>query len=153
MSLFPFFVFIPIADLFLLIKSGSIIGFFPTLAIIICTASIGVYFLKQQSIKTFNNFNQKMANLNSPIKEVFDSASLLIAGALLITPGFITDILGFLLLLPLSRDFIQQKLIKKLLNNSSFTFYSSNYGQSKTTNDNNIIDADFTEIKDNDKTK
>ncbi len=153
MSLFPFFVFIPIADLFLLIKSGSIIGFLPTLAIIICTASVGVYFLKQQSIKTFNNFNQKIANLTSPIKEVFDSGSLLIAGALLITPGFITDIIGFLLLFPVSRDFIQQKLLKKLLNNSSFTFYSSNYGQRETTNDNNVIDAEFTEIKNDDNNK
>jgi len=94
------FIAVPIIEIFLLIKVGSIIGAIPTILMIIITAVIGAYLLKAQGISTINRVQSSLQKGEIPAIEMMEGLVLLICGALLLTPGFFTDALGFLALIP-----------------------------------------------------
>lgn len=86
------------------------IGFGTALLLSLCSAILGGALVKHQGIKTFFAFQESLQSGNIPSKELFDGLCLAAAGAMLITPGFVTDALGFSLLIPQIRDFLRQKL-------------------------------------------
>ncbi len=106
------FIAIAIAEVYVLIGVGGLIGTGPTIALIILTGVIGVNMLKGQGISVFARFQEKLATGQAPAEEMVEGVLLVLAGAFLITPGFLTDTLGFLWLIPQSRDWFAKKLIK-----------------------------------------
>ena len=105
----PFFLLIvglPALEIFLMIKIGSELGVINTLVLIFLTAIIGVYFARLQGIQTLKTGIINLYQNKSPIYELLTGASIAIAALLLIIPGFFTDFIGFLLLIPLTRKVV-----------------------------------------------
>jgi len=101
--LFLLFIIIPIIEIFLLMQIGALIGAWPTITIVIITAWLGAKNVKQQGVATLNSVQTKIAQGEAPSEEIVSGLMLLIAGVLLVTPGFATDIFGLLLLVPAFR--------------------------------------------------
>ena len=97
------FLVIPIIEIYLLIKVGGYIGVLPTIALVVLTAVIGASLLKSQGTQTYLRFNQSLSEGRVPANEILEGVALLIGGALLLTPGFFTDLIGFFCLLPFTR--------------------------------------------------
>ena len=117
-----FIICIPLIEIYLLIKVGSMIGAFNTIFLIFFTAITGVYFARLAGLNAIRSgFNQLIKN-EIPIYEIISGAALAFAAALLILPGFLTDLIGFLLIIPITRKFfissISFKLKNKKINNS-----------------------------------
>ncbi len=113
---------IPLIEIYLLIKVGSMIGAFNTIFLIFFTAITGVYFARLAGLNTIRSgFNQLIRN-EVPVYEIISGAALAFAALLLIIPGFLTDLIGFLLIIPITRKFfissISFKLKKKNINNN-----------------------------------
>ena len=102
-SFFLLFIGLPALEIFLLIKIGSQVGALNTLALIFLTAIIGIYFVKLQGIQTLKSGMVNLYQNKMPIYEMMSGASIAIAALLLIVPGFFTDLIGFLLLIPFTR--------------------------------------------------
>lgn len=104
--LFLLFAIMPIIEIALLVKVGGIIGGWNTIAIVIITAFIGAYFVKREGLHTLQKAQMKMQQGEMPGQEMVDGIMLAVAGVLMVTPGFITDIFGILLVLPVTRHII-----------------------------------------------
>ena len=133
------FIVIPVIEISLFIEIGSFIGSFNTILLIFTTALIGVYFVRQQGISTYSKLYNQLQNQEAPIQTMFEGLVILISGILLITPGFFTDALGFLGLIPLTRV-----IFIKILANSVL----SRYGMKNQGPDDGSIEGDFEEIND-----
>jgi len=117
-----FIICIPLIEIYLLIKVGGMIGAFNTIFLIFFTAITGVYFARLAGLNAIRSgFNQLIKN-EIPIYEIISGAALAFAALLLILPGFLTDLIGFLLIIPITRKFfissISFKLKNKKINNS-----------------------------------
>ena len=112
-SFFLLFVSIPALEVFLMIKIGGKIGALNTVSLIFLTAIIGIYFAKLEGIKTMRSGVMNIYQNKIPIYEMISGASIAIAALLLIIPGFFTDIIGFLLLIPFTRKILISFLITK----------------------------------------
>ena len=111
----PFFIIfigIPTLEIFLMIKIGSQVGALNTIAMIFLTAIIGIYFAKLQGIQTLKSGMVNLYQNKMPIYEIMSGASIAIAALLLIIPGFFTDLIGFLLLIPFTRRIIFSLVLK-----------------------------------------
>ena len=109
-----FIIGIPLIEIYLMIKIGSIIGAFNTIFLIFFTAITGIYFAKLEGLNTVRSgFNQLIKN-EIPIYEIISGAALAFAAILLIIPGFLTDLVGFLLIIPITRKFFIKSLSSKL---------------------------------------
>jgi UPF0716 protein FxsA len=97
------FIVVPIAELYVIVQVGQLIGLWPTLALLLADALLGSMLLKQQGRSAWRRFNEALAERRFPGKEVADGALIVIGGTLLLTPGFITDVFGLLLLIPPTR--------------------------------------------------
>jgi len=107
-KLFLIFALIPVIELALLIKIGSIIGIFNTITIVILTAIIGAYMVKSEGLGVMYRIQQNMQENIFPAEELINGMMILIAGALLLTPGFFTDVIGFLMVFPFTRKHIKK---------------------------------------------
>ena len=134
------FILIPIIEISLFIEIGSNIGSFNTICLIFLTAIIGVYFVRQQGLSTFQRLANQIQKLETPIQTVGEGLVIFLSGILLITPGFFTDTIGFLGLIPFTRIFFV-KLVA--------TFILSRYGVYKKKTD-DTIEADYFEIDESD---
>jgi UPF0716 protein FxsA len=110
---FLVFIGLPALEIFIMIKVGGHVGALNTVALILLTAVIGVYFAKIQGIHALKSGMLNMYQNKVPIYEMISGASLAFAALLLIIPGFFTDLVGFLLLIPLSRKVLFKILFKK----------------------------------------
>ncbi len=97
------FIVVPIAELFVIIKVGELIGVWPTLALLLADALLGSLLLRHQGRGAWRRFNQALAARRFPGREVADGVLIVIGGTLLLTPGFLTDIAGLFLLIPPTR--------------------------------------------------
>ena len=104
---------IPVIEILLFIKIGENIGAFNTILLIFFTAILGIYFARIQGIKTLKSGFINIYQNKIPLYEIFSGASIAIAALFLIIPGFFTDIIGFLLLIPFTRKFLVSFLIRK----------------------------------------
>ena len=132
--LFLLFIAIPALEVFLFIEIGAQIGAIVTIALIFLTAVIGIYFAKLQGIQTLKSGMINMYQNKVPVYELISGASIAIAALLLIFPGFFTDFIGFLLLVPLTR---------KILFTSAFR----NKIKKEKQNQNKTIDGEIIENK------
>ena len=107
LRLFLLFTLVPALELYFIIKVGQAIGAFNTLLIIIFTGILGAFYARQQGVRVMTNIHWEMSEGRLPGDELINGAMLLVGGAFLITPGFLTDITGFALIFPLTRDMIK----------------------------------------------
>ncbi|RLA24766.1 MAG: exlusion protein FxsA, partial [Gammaproteobacteria bacterium] len=112
---FLVFLVIPFVEIYLLLQIGGIVGVFPTIALVVLTAIIGAGLLRQQGLATWQRFQDNLAKGTLPAYEMVEGPILLVGGALLLTPGFFTDIIGFACLIPPMRKKIAQYIIEKRL--------------------------------------
>ena len=122
-KLFLLFTLIPVIELSLLIKIGSYIGILNTAVIVIITAVIGAYMVRMEGMGVMYRIQKNMHEGMFPGEELINGAMILVAGALLLTPGFFTDIIGFLMVIPVSRTYISgliKKYIEKKMSNNEF---------------------------------
>tara|TARA_Y100000996_G_scaffold398861_1_gene367309 strand:- start:229 stop:654 length:426 start_codon:yes stop_codon:yes gene_type:complete len=138
-SIFLVIILVPIIEIYLLIKIGSQIGAITTIFLILTTAVVGVYYAKYEGINTLRSGFIQLSKNETPAYEVISGAAIAFAALLLIVPGFFTDVLGFLLIFPISRKFIFNKIIKKF--------------KKRENKKNNFIDGEFEDIEDNDDRK
>jgi len=110
--LFLIFVAVPIAEIYALIKVGGWLGVFPTLALLLLVSALGAFLVKREGLRVFRRLQEQVAAGNMPSNEILDGVCLLLAGALLMVPGFVTDALGLILLLPPSRSLLR-RIIKR----------------------------------------
>ena len=132
-------ILIPVIEIYLFIKVGSQIGAFSTIFLILTTAIVGVYYAKYEGLNTLRSGFIQISKNETPAYEVLSGAAIAFAAILLIIPGFLTDIFGFLLILPLSRKFIFSKLRKKF--------------KTQNTQKKNYIDGEYEDIEDDDDRK
>ena len=131
---FIFFIALPALEIFLFIKVGGQLGALNTVVLIFLTTIIGVYFAKLQGMKTLRSGMVNLYQNKMPIYEIMSGASIAIAALLLIIPGFFTDLIGFLLLIPFSRRII-------------FSLVLKNKSQSKVNRDDGTIDGEIVDHK------
>ncbi len=110
MPFFILFVLIPLAEIFVFMKMSEIIGLGLSLLMALGTAILGGYLVRRQGLQTMMNAQNSMNQGQIPSKDLFDGLCIVAAGATLITPGFITDFIGFSLLIPKVRDILREKL-------------------------------------------
>jgi len=113
--LFVIFLFVPLLEIYLLIKVGAVIGALPTVFVVVFTAVLGAWLLRIQGFATLRRVQETLASGGIPAMEMLEGAVLLIAGALLLTPGFFTDAIGFLCLVPGIRRALIRRLLKDVL--------------------------------------
>jgi UPF0716 protein FxsA len=101
------FIVVPIAEIYVIIKVGEAIGLLPTVALLLADAVLGSMLLRHQGRAAWIRFNRALAEGRLPHKEVFDGVLVIMGGALLLTPGFLTDILGLILLIPPTRALVR----------------------------------------------
>jgi UPF0716 protein FxsA len=111
--LIALFIVVPIAELYVIFKIGDSIGWLPTLALLVIDSIAGWLLLKSQGRTVWQRFQATMQAGRVPHREVMDGVLVIFGGAFLLTPGFITDIFGFLLLLPPSRAVFRRFLIRR----------------------------------------
>ncbi|WP_372966559.1 FxsA family protein [Marinobacter sp.] len=115
MPVFVFlFIVMPVAELVVLIKVGGIIGALNTIALVFLTAVIGAWLLRQQGLATLLRANERLNSGELPAREVAEGLILAVGGAMLLTPGFITDTFGFLCLLPGTRHWLAAQALKRM---------------------------------------
>ena len=127
-------ILIPIIEIYLLIKIGSQIGAITTILLIFITAIIGVYYAKYEGLNTLKSGFVQLSKNQSPKYEVISGAAIAFAAVLLIVPGFMTDIIGFLLIFPITRKIIFGGVLKKF--------------KTKENIKNDYIECDFEDIDD-----
>jgi UPF0716 protein FxsA len=114
---FALFILLPLAELYLLIEVGSGIGGFSTIALCLLTAALGGILVRHQGMRTFLQAKELMDQGQPPAEQMLHGIMIAISGVLLFVPGFITDLIGFLLLLPWIRSWLGQKLIAAQISN------------------------------------
>ncbi len=129
-------ILIPIIEIYLFIKIGTQIGAFNTILLIFFTAIIGIYYAKYEGLNTMRSGFLQIVKNQTPAYEIISGAAIAFAAILLIIPGFATDFLGFLLILPVTRKLIFGNLSKK--------FKKKDYQEK-----NNFIDGEYEDIDDN----
>jgi len=125
---------VPVIEIYLLIKIGAQIGAITTILLIFTTAIVGIYYAKYEGLNTLRSGFIQLSKNEPPTYEMISGAAIAFAALLLIIPGFVTDILGFLLIFPVSRRFFFSILSKKF--------------KHKEPKKNNFIDGDFEDIDD-----
>ena len=129
-------ILIPIVEIYLFIKIGSQIGAFTTIFLVFFTAVVGVYYARYEGINTLRSGMTQIIKNQIPAHELISGAAIAFAAVLLIIPGFATDLIGFLLIIPITRRLILGRLNKKFKN--------------KETKKSNFIEGEFEDIEDDD---
>ena len=132
-------ILVPVIEIYLLIKIGTHIGAITTILLIISTAIVGVYYAKYEGLNTLKSGFLQLSKNQIPTYEMLSGAAIAFAAVLLIVPGFFTDVLGFLVIFPITRKILFNVLSKKF--------------NRKKKNNNNFIDGEFEDIEDNDDRK
>jgi len=149
------FFLTPIIEMYLLIEVGGAIGAWPTIFAVMLTAVIGMALLRRQGIRTLTRGMGRLQRGELPAREMVEGLLLAVAGALLLTPGFITDGVGFVLLAPLSRGLVAKRVLASVTvvnATAAAQFQSSDPGDRGQASDGNprttsqVIDGEFTAL-------
>jgi UPF0716 protein FxsA len=133
---------VPVIEIYLLIKIGSQIGAITTILLIFTTAIVGVYYAKYEGINTLKSGFAQLSKNEVPTYEMISGAAIALAAILLIIPGFVTDVVGFLIIFPITRKLIFSKFIAKLKSDKN------KYERKK-----DFIDGEFEDIENDDDRK
>ena len=132
-------ILVPLIEIYLLIKIGSKIGALTTIFLIFTTAIMGVYYAKYEGLNTLKSGFLQLSKNETPSYEMLSGAAIAFAALLLIIPGFVTDIVGFILIFPISRKIIFSKIVKNFTKNKD--------------KKNNFIEGEFEDIEEDDDRK
>ncbi len=140
--LFLIFLMVPILEIYLLIEVGSHVGAFYTVVLVVGTALLGAALIRSQGLQTIKKIKTCSQRGELPAVPMIEGLLLLIAGALLLTPGFFTDALGFLIVIPILRQQIAKNIVKaglfRMMNNNGAGFSrSQNYSETESTTNSN----------------
>lgn len=146
MYLFLAFLLVPIIEIALFIQVGGLIGLWPTLAIVVLTAVLGTWLVRTQGRLAMGQLQRAFSELDDPTEPLAHGAMILVAGALLLTPGFFTDAVGFALLMPPVRlavfRYLRSKVTVAHFQMGSQTTYTRHPG-----GPGDVIDGEFTEVR------
>lgn len=140
------FIGVPLVEIALFIQVGGFIGLWPTIAIVIATAMAGTALIRRQGLNTLRRAQREMDAQRLPVRELFDGVCLLFAGAMLLTPGFLTDAAGFVLLAPPLRRLLGNYIWRALQNSRGIHFEMAGE-RAPGDYEGPIVDADAVEIK------
>ncbi|MEE8275953.1 MAG: FxsA family protein [Alphaproteobacteria bacterium] len=143
--LFLALVGVPLLEIAVFIQVGGVIGLWPTLAVIVLTAVIGTLLLRQQGLATLGRARGEMAAGRMPVRELFDGVCLLAAGAFLLTPGFVTDAVGFALMVPPLRAILGRWLWQMVATHGHFEVDLNAQVRGRRPGG-TVIDGDYHEI-------
>ncbi len=148
--LFLLFLCIPLIEIYLLIQVGEVIGALPTIFMVVFTAVLGVALLRWQGLVTLTRMQAAMARGELPAVTMIEGVFLLVAGALLLTPGFFTDAIGFALLIPPLRQSLAQSLLLRGMfqtgggfRRGGFSAGNTHEGQSGKTGGPKVIEGEY----------
>lgn len=140
------FIVVPIAEIYVIIKVGELIGIWPTIFLLLADALIGSWLLRHQGRSAWRRFNEALGQRRIPGKEVADGALIIVGGTLLLTPGFLSDIVGIVLLVPPTRALVRRFLRRFMLGRFAFvtvgSFPSGGRGPSGAESANRPYDFD-----------
>lgn len=125
-TLLTIFILVPILEIYVLISAGKIIGLWPTIGLIILTGMAGAYLLRTQGADILARINFALNQGELPTEELIDGAMIFCGGLTLLTPGFCTDILGFSMLLPITRPWLKmwmKRYFKRQIDNKNIYIY------------------------------
>ena len=150
MWLFALFVAVPLIEIALFIQVGGLIGLWPTLTVVVVTAIIGTWLVRQQGAMALSNVKRSFNELDDPSEPLAHGAMILFSGAMLLTPGFFTDAVGFLLLVPGVRsvvfDYIRKRVkVQHFETRSAHTTHGPGAGRPSSPRG-NVIDGDYTDV-------
>ena len=132
-------ILVPIVEIYLFIKIGAKIGAFSTILLIFITAITGIIYARYEGLNTLRSAYSQIIKQETPAYEIISGAAIAFAALLLIIPGFATDIIGFLIIFPITRKLILGKVSTKI--------------KKKKPDNNNFIDGEFEDIEDDDERK
>ena len=132
-------ILVPIVEIYLFIKIGAKIGAFTTILLIFITAIAGIIYARYEGLNTLRSAYSQMIKQETPAYEIISGAAIAFAALLLIIPGFATDIIGFLIIFPITRKLILGKVSTKI--------------KKRKSDKNNFIDGEFEDIEDDDERK
>ncbi len=136
---FLFFLTVPFVEIYLLLQLGGIVGVLPTVLLVVFTAVLGAWLLRQQGFSTWQRLQGNLAKGKVPAYEMIEGPILLVGGALLLTPGFFTDALGFACLIPQ----VRRKFAKYLIENHLVNIQTGSPFQKPKTKPDNVIEGEF----------
>lgn len=140
MRLFLLFLIVPLIEIALFIQVGGFIGLWWTLAIVILTAALGTFLVRSQGLAVMAQLRGSFESLNDPTEPLAHGAMVLFSGALLLTPGFFTDAVGFALMVPGVRSKIYKFVRARV------SVQTVNYGQPSEPVDPSVIDGEYEEV-------
>ncbi|MDE1340520.1 FxsA family protein [Vibrio aestuarianus] len=154
------FIFVPIIEIGLFIQVGGILGLWPTITLVLLTAFVGASLVRSQGLQTLLSVQNRLQQGELPAQQIFEGVMLAVAGVLLLTPGFMTDTLGMLVLLPAPRAVIAKYLMSKMVvKGMASGFHSSPYEHDpfhhdshRSSEQGDTFEGEF-ERKDNDRNK
>lgn len=155
------FICVPIIEIALFIQIGGWIGLWPTIAIVLFTAFVGASLVRSQGIQTLMTVQSRLQQGELPAQQIIEGIMLAVSGVLLLTPGFMTDALGLLVLLPAPRTWMAKQLMQRVKVNASSQYHSSSpfnngYGDNPFNNSEHdqqgdIFEGEFEKKADEDK--
>lgn len=143
MPLFLIFLIVPLIEIALFIQVGGLIGLWSTLLVVVLTAVLGAYLVRSQGLAVLNQLRGSFEELRDPTEPIAHGAMVLFSGALLLTPGFFTDAVGFALMVPAIRSAVFRYFRARI--NVQTVNFGSRHSPEK---DETIIDADFIDLDD-----
>ncbi len=132
------FIVVPFVELALLLKLADLTSWWHTLLLVIVTGIVGTWLARSQGLRTYSKIQQSLAEGQMPADSLLDAAMILVAGALLLTPGILTDLFGFSLLFPPTRRFYRRWLVKRF--KARFTMQTT-FRTSKSQQESEVIDS------------
>lgn len=154
MNPFSFFllllIIVPVVEIYFLIQVGSVIGAFSTVLLIILTAVLGAFLFRQQGLATFQRVQATMARGEVPAIEMIEAMVLMVSGGLLLTPGFFTDIIGFLCLVPALRTQLALSVLKNQTI-ASASYQQGGFNESSNQQSDDVIEGEFKREDETDK--
>lgn len=149
MRLLALFIAVPIIEIALFIQVGGLIGLWPTLAIVVVTAILGTWLVRSQGLRVLADLQGRFNQLEDPTEPLAHGAMILFSGALLLTPGFFTDAMGFLLLVPQFRT-LAFRWLRKRVTVQSFTMGPQPGGPRPRPPGDDVVEGTWHEVHEND---
>lgn len=150
------FILVPTIEISLFIRVGDILGVWPTVGLTLLTAVVGASLVRSQGIQTITSAQSRLAEGQLPSREIIEGFLLIIAGVFLVTPGFMTDTLGMILLLPPARKALAAKLESQKINamkGNPFQSYQGHQGQQSSSQQGQTFEGEFERKNDNDQNR
>lgn len=141
--IFLFFLAVPFVEIYLLLQLGGIVGVIPTILLVVFTAVLGAVLLRQQGFATWQRLQASLARAEVPAYEIIEGPILLVGGALLLTPGFVTDAFGFACLMPQVRRKLTQYLLTRPWFNMQATSPFQHPSQQHNHEHGRVIEGEF----------